>query len=131
MRAKTGDSLISRNVAKELRKSDQELLDIGLRSADPKETNKARWREGPYCWNEKGFLYDEYYYLTEKKDPSTSEYTWDDELLWKFEITKLSSPGTGLIDLISILFDLRIVNTKLLSDIYDADNMAVRTIAKP
>lgn len=55
-----------------------------MRSANAKETNKARWREAPYCWIEKGFLYDEYYYLTEKRDPHTNEFIWDDNLLWKF-----------------------------------------------
>ena len=101
MRLKTEDNLISRNVPKELRKSDQELLEIRLKSADLKEINKTRWREASYIWNEKGFLYDEYYYLTEKKDHGTNEYVWNDELLWKFArdhkidlfVTRQTVPG--------------------------------------
>lgn len=82
LRLKQGDSDLSRNTPKEQRKSDAELLQIGLQSKGRK--NKDRWREAPYCWNAKGFLYDEYNYLTEQKDPKTGDHVWDNDLLWKF-----------------------------------------------
>lgn len=46
MRAKQGDTLVSRNVPKDQRKGDEEILGIGLRSLT--EPNKTRWREAPY-----------------------------------------------------------------------------------
>lgn len=82
MRKSGGDETVSRDVPPEERLSDAELLKIGLDSVD--ETNRERWRKAPYCWNEKGFFYEEYHYLTEKRDLITNEYVWDDHLIWKF-----------------------------------------------
>lgn len=62
----------------------QELLKIGVLSADPKQTNKFRWREASHCWNENGFLYETYYHLTEKKNPQSNGFIWKDDLLWNF-----------------------------------------------
>lgn len=59
--SKTGDDAITRDVPKSERKSHQEILEIGLRSANPDQTNKDRWRQAPYVWNEKDFLYEPYY----------------------------------------------------------------------
>lgn len=82
LREIAGDQQISRDIPKDQRKSDQELLDIGLQSIG--QANKDRWRQAPYCWNEKGFLYEPYFYLTEKRDPHTNEFIWNNEMLWKF-----------------------------------------------
>ena len=82
LREKIGDQQITRDVPKDQRKSDQELLAIGLHSIG--QANKDRWRQAPYCWSEKGFLYEPYYYLTEKRDPHTNDFIWDNDLLWKF-----------------------------------------------
>lgn len=81
LREKQGDAHLSRDVPKEQRKSDEELLCIGLRSTN--EGNKRRWREAPYVWNAREFLYEEYYYLIDKRGKK-GEYVWDDDLLWKF-----------------------------------------------
>ena len=82
MRSKLGDSKVTRDVPMSERKSDAELLQIGLDSIT--QENKERWRVAPYCWNAKGFLYDKYYYLVDKKEASTQKYVWDGQLLWKF-----------------------------------------------
>lgn len=81
LRNTQGDINISRDVPKDQRKDDDELLQIGLRSTT--ESNKTRWREAPYVWNARGYVYEEYFYLIEKKD-SSGDYVWDDNLLWKF-----------------------------------------------
>lgn len=82
MRANIGDERITRDVPKEERKFGQELLSIDLQSLG--QANKDRWRQASYCWNEKVFLYESYYYLTEKRDPQTNEFIWNNDLLWKF-----------------------------------------------
>ena len=82
MRSKLGDDRVKRDVPEKKRESDAELLQIGLDSMD--QENKRRWRVAPYCWNAKGFLYDKYYYLVDKRDEVTREYIWNDKLLWKF-----------------------------------------------
>ena len=78
VRANIGDNQITRDVPESERKSDEELLEAGIESANPKATNRDRWREAPYCWNEKGFLYEEHHHLGEERDPTTIEYIWDD-----------------------------------------------------
>ena len=55
---------------------------FGLASVN--ETNKERWGQALYCWNAKDSLYEEYYYLAVKKDPTTNNYIWNDHLIWKF-----------------------------------------------
>lgn len=39
--------------------------------------------KAPYVWSAKGFIYEEYYYLIDKKY-SRDEYVWNDDILWKF-----------------------------------------------
>lgn len=84
MRANIGDNQITRDVPESERKSDEELLEAGIESANPKVTNRDRWREAPCCWNEKGFLYEEYHHLREERDPTTIEYIWDEIIPWRF-----------------------------------------------
>ena len=72
MRQKDEDKTISRDVPLEERLCNEDSLKIGL--ASQHEEKKERWRKAPYCWNARGFLYESYYYLTEKRDVTTNEY---------------------------------------------------------
>ena len=78
MRQKQGDTHISRAVPEQDRKTDEELLAIGLRAKT--EKNKDRCRAAPYVWNEKGFLYEKYFYVIDKRD-NQNEYVWNNDLL--------------------------------------------------